>query len=46
VVYISDVLEILKSATYESWFNGLRDRQAQSRINARVRASPSAILAM
>jgi len=31
------VLEILKSATYETWFNGLRDAQAQARINARIR---------
>ena len=31
------MLEILKSATYETWFNGLRDAQAQARINARIR---------
>lgn len=28
---------MLKSATFESWFNSLRDRQAQARINARIR---------
>jgi putative addiction module killer protein len=27
------VLEVLKSATFEKWFNGLRDRQAQARIS-------------
>lgn len=31
------MLEILKSATFERWFNGLRDREAQARINARIR---------
>jgi putative addiction module killer protein len=31
------VLEILKSATFETWFSGLRDTQAQARINARIR---------
>jgi putative addiction module killer protein len=31
------VLEILKSSTFETWFNGLRDRQAQARISARIR---------
>jgi putative addiction module killer protein len=30
------VLEVLKSATFEKWFNGLRDRQAQARITARI----------
>jgi putative addiction module killer protein len=29
--------EVLKSATFETWFTGLRDRQAQARINARIR---------
>jgi putative addiction module killer protein len=28
---------VLKSATFETWFNKLRDRQAQARINARIR---------
>ena len=28
---------MLKSATFEAWFSSLRDRQAQSRINARIR---------
>jgi len=31
------VLEILKSATFETWINGLRDQQARARINARIR---------
>lgn len=30
------MLEVLKSATFEKWFNGLRDRQAQARITARI----------
>ena len=29
--------EVLKSATFEAWFENLRDRQAQARINARIR---------
>jgi putative addiction module killer protein len=31
------VLEILKSETFEKWFKGLRDKQAQARINVRIR---------
>lgn len=31
------MLEILKSATFETWINGLRDQQARARINARIR---------
>ena len=31
------MLDVLKSATFETWFQGLRDRQAQARINARIR---------
>jgi putative addiction module killer protein len=31
------MLEVLKSATFETWFSKLRDRQAQARINARIR---------
>ncbi len=31
------MLEVLKSATFETWLTGLRDRQAQARINARIR---------
>jgi putative addiction module killer protein len=31
------MLEVLKSATFEAWFSNLRDRQAQVRINARIR---------
>jgi putative addiction module killer protein len=31
------VLEILKSATFETWFSGLRDTQARARISARIR---------
>lgn len=29
--------EVLKSATFEAWFTGLRDPQAKARINARIR---------
>ena len=29
--------EILKSATFETWITGLGDRQAQARVNARIR---------
>jgi putative addiction module killer protein len=29
--------EVLKSATFETWFTGLRDYQAIARINARIR---------
>ncbi|PKO84507.1 MAG: addiction module antitoxin RelB [Betaproteobacteria bacterium HGW-Betaproteobacteria-11] len=29
--------EIYKSASYERWFRKLKDRQAQARINARIR---------
>ena len=28
---------MFKSATFESWLQGLRDHQARSRINARIR---------
>lgn len=31
------MLKVFKSATFESWFDGLRDRQARARINARIR---------
>jgi putative addiction module killer protein len=31
------VLEVLKSATFETWFSRLRDTKAQARINARIR---------
>jgi putative addiction module killer protein len=31
------MFKVLKSATFETWFQGLRDRQAQARINARIR---------
>jgi putative addiction module killer protein len=30
-------VEILKSETFEAWIEGLRDRQAMARINARIR---------
>ena len=35
--YTSPMLEIVKSDTYEQWFRKLKDRQAQVRINARIR---------
>jgi len=31
------MLEVLKSATFEAWFTGLRDRHARDRISARIR---------
>jgi len=31
------MLEVLQSATFESWFKGLRDIQARARITARIR---------
>jgi putative addiction module killer protein len=31
------VLEIQKSTVFEEWIRGLRDQQAQARINARIR---------
>ena len=34
--YTSGMIEIRKSETYEQWFRKLKDRQAQSRINARI----------
>ncbi|SRR5579875_1089393 len=37
MVYTTGVLEIRKSATFENWFNGRRDREARARINARIR---------
>jgi putative addiction module killer protein len=30
------VREILKSATFDAWFSGLKDRQAKARIAARI----------
>lgn len=35
--YTGPVIEIRKSDTYERWFRKLKDRQAQVRINARIR---------
>ncbi len=37
MVYSERVFEVLKSATFEVWFQGLRDRHAQARINVRIR---------
>jgi putative addiction module killer protein len=31
------MLEVLQSATFESWFKSLRDIQARARITARIR---------
>ena len=31
------MLKVFKSATFEAWFDNLRDRQARARISARVR---------
>jgi putative addiction module killer protein len=36
IVYTLPMLEVLKSATYNDWFEGLRDRQARARIAVRV----------
>lgn len=30
------MLEVLKSAAFQKWFDGLRDRQARARIDARI----------
>jgi len=35
--YTKFMFEIRKSDTYEQWFRKLKDRQAQARINARIR---------
>jgi putative addiction module killer protein len=37
MVYDCRMLEILKSAVFDAWFNDLRDRQAQARITMRIR---------
>lgn len=37
MVYTCCVLEVLKSATFERWFDGLRDHEAQARVVARIR---------
>ena len=31
------MIEILKSAAFDTWFTGLRDRQARASITARIR---------
>jgi len=31
------MIEIIKSETFERWFNALRDRHAQTRIDMRIR---------
>ena len=31
------MFEVLKSATFEAWFMGVRDVRAQARMNARIR---------
>lgn len=31
------MFEVLQSETYRKWFDGLRDRQAKARIDARIR---------
>ena len=30
-------IQVLKSGTFETWLTGLRDREAQARVNARIR---------
>jgi hypothetical protein len=39
------MVEVLKSATFEGWFNSLRDRQAQARIMLASAGFPLAIRA-
>lgn len=34
--YIHDMIEVVKSETYEQWFHKLKDRQAKARINMRI----------
>ena len=36
MIYSIHVREILKSATFDAWLSGLRDRQARVRIAARI----------
>jgi putative addiction module killer protein len=36
MVYYQDMIEILKSATFDKWLLGLRDRTARARIEARI----------
>jgi putative addiction module killer protein len=36
MVYTTEMLEIVKSETFDSWFSGLRDRKARARIAARI----------
>jgi len=36
MVYYSTMIEILKSATFDKWLLGLRDRAARARIEARI----------
>jgi len=31
------MLEVIKSATFDAWLRGLRDRQAKARIEVRIR---------
>src|SRR5215216_1199908 len=35
--YTASMVEVRQTATYAQWFDGLRDRQARSRIDARIR---------
>lgn len=35
--YNESVVEIRQTEVYSQWFNGLRNRQARARINARIR---------
>lgn len=30
------MFEVIQSATFTTWFNGIRDRQARTRIDARI----------
>ena len=37
MVYTSNVLSVIESVTYRTWFDGLKDRIAKARIDARIR---------
>ena len=36
MVYTRSVIEIIKSATFDAWLHGLRDRVARAKIQARI----------
>jgi putative component of toxin-antitoxin plasmid stabilization module len=36
MVYSGDMLDVVKSATFDAWLSGLRDRRAKARIAVRI----------